>query len=146
MTPLISQPVFQTFALCSVLLVLLMYAIGFWTAKVRNDRKSVINPEDVKVSRGSVPVEVEHPDVQRLKRAHLNALENTVPFIIIGFLYSQSSPAPTVAGAFYFTFVAARLAHLIFYVGARQPFRTMSFALGAIINVTMAIQVLRAVL
>jgi uncharacterized MAPEG superfamily protein len=145
MTTLLSQPAFSLYAICSAVLVVSLYAIGFWTAKVRNDRKAIVNPEDVKVNSGASVVDVEHPDVQRLKRAHTNAIENAVPFFVIAFLYTQTSPSMTVARALFFTFVAIRLLHAIFYATAKQPFRTLAFTVGAIVNLAMVVQVLRAV-
>lgn len=91
-------------------------------------------------------VEIEHADVQRIKRAHGNAIENAVPFFVIGFIYTQTSPSMMVARVLFLTFVALRLFHAMFYLTAKQPFRTASFALGALINLAMVVQVLRAVL
>ena len=145
MTPLISQPVFVLYAECCAVLVVTMYALGFMTAKTRADRKKVINAEDVKIN-GAEVVDVEHGDVQRIKRAHLNALENAVPFFVIGFIYTQTSPSMMVARIFFLTFVGLRLFHAMFYLTAKQPFRTLSFAVGALVNLAMVVQVLRAVL
>ena len=146
MTPLIAQPAFQLYALCSAFLILILYALGFDTAKVRADRKKVLNFEDVRINGGAVIVEIEHPDVQRVQRAHRNALENAVPFFAIGFLYTQTSPSMAMLQGLFGVFVAVRLLHAIFYLGARQPFRTISFAVGGLVNVIMAVQVIRAVL
>ncbi len=146
MTPLISQPVFVLYAECCAVLVVTMYALGFMTAKTRADRKKVINAEDVKINNGAEVVDVEHGDVQRIKRAHLNALENAVPFFVIGFIYTQTSPSMMVARIFFLTFVGLRLFHAMFYLTAKQPFRTLSFAVGALVNLAMVVQVLRAVL
>lgn len=147
MTNLMTQPAFQLYALSSVLLVLIMYSLGFLTAKTRAERKAVVNPEDISVNPGgAVVVEVEHPDVQRIKRAHMNQLENAVPFFILGFLYCLTEPGLLTARILFLTFLAVRLFHAVFYVGAKQPFRTLSFAIGAIVNIVMAVQVLRAVI
>jgi microsomal prostaglandin-E synthase 1 len=145
MTTLLIQPAFALYALCSAILIISLYAIGFYTAKVRNDRKAIVNHEDVKVNSGAAVVDVEHPDVQRLKRAHMNAIENAVPFFVIAFIYTQTSPSLTVARGLFFTFVAIRVLHAIFYATAKQPFRTAAFTVGAIINLAMVVQVLRAV-
>ena len=88
MPTLFTQPVFQLYVLCSGALVAILYGLGFYTAKLRNDRKQIINHEDIKVNSGAVQVDVEHPDVQRVKRAHANALENSVPFFVLGLLVS----------------------------------------------------------
>jgi len=140
------QPVLQLFALCCAVLVVTLYALGFFTAKKRADRKAVINPEDVKVNSGAQIVDAEHPDVQRIKRAHLNALENAVPFFVIGFLYTLTEPSMTMASVLFLTFVGIRLFHAIFYLSAKQPFRTASFAVGAIVNLVMVVQVIRGAL
>ena len=146
MTPLIAQPAFQLYALCSAVLVVVLYILGGLTAKTRAERLKLINPEDVGVNpMGAVVVDVECPEVQRVKRAHLNSLENSVPFFVLGFLYTQTDPGMTLLRVLFFTFVAVRVLHAAFYLTARQPFRTISFGLGMLINLTLAVQVLRAV-
>ena len=145
MTTLFSQTPFQLYALCSGIIVLSLYALGFWTAKLRFERQSVINHEDTKVNPGSHPVDVEHPDVQRVKRAHTNAIENAVPFFLIGFLYTQTDPGLTMTRILFFTFLGFRILHALFYLNAKQPFRTLSFTVGAIVNIIMVVQVLRFV-
>lgn len=144
MNTLLSQPVFQLYAITSAVLVVILYSLAFLTAKVRGDKKKILNAEDIKVNSGAVLVEVEHLDVQRIKRAHQNSLENAVPFFVIAFLYSLTEPGLGWAQGFFFTFLGLRLFHAIFYLTARQPFRTISFALGALINLAMVVQVLRA--
>ena len=143
---LFSQPVFALYAMVSCALVVSLYGLGFKTAFVRNARRAIVNHEDVKVNFGASLVEVEHPDVQRIKRAHQNALENAVPFFAIGFLYTQTFPSRTVATAFFLIFFAVRMLHAGFYLTARQPFRTISFAVGALINLAMVVQVMRVAL
>jgi glutathione S-transferase len=145
MTSLLQQPAVVLYAVASAVLIIILYGLGFWTAKIRNDGKKIINAEDVKVNRGAVHVEVEPPAVARIKRAHSNAIENAVPFFVVGFLYSQTGPSMTAASAFFGSFVLVRLLHALFYLSATQPFRTLSFALGALINLAMVVQVLRAV-
>jgi glutathione S-transferase len=104
-----------------------------------------VNAEDVKVNRGAVHVEVEPGDVARIKRAHSNAIENAVPFFVIGFLYTQTMPSATTAAALFGIFVVVRLLHAFFYLTATQPFRTLCFAVGGLINLAMVVQVLRTV-
>ena len=146
MPTLISLPAFQLYAICSSILILSLYGLGFFTAKLRNDRKLVVNHEDVIMNGNAKLVDTEHSDVLRVKRAHLNALENAVPFFVIGFIYTQTNPSLLMVQILFFTFVAARLLHAFFYVIARQPFRTLMFALGTIVNITMVVQVIRALI
>ena len=144
---LLSEPAFQLYAFCSAALVVTFYGLGFWTAKLRAERKVVVNPEDIQVNpKGAVVADVEHPDVQRVKRAHLNAIENAVPFFAIGFLYTLTAPGMMMTRILFLTFLAVRVFHALFYLNAKQPFRTASFAIGAIVNLVMVVQVLRAVI
>ena len=87
-----------------------------------------------------------HLDVLRVKRAHLNAIENCVPFFVIGFLYTQTNPSMLMTVILFLVFVIARLLHAIFYLTARQPFRTVCFFVGAIVNFIMIVQVIRVII
>lgn len=143
MTTLLNDPTFQLYALSSAVLVLILYGLAFFTAKIRSDRKAILNAEDVAVNSGAQLVEIEHPDVQRIKRAHLNALENSVPFFAMGLLYTLTSPSLTMARILFLTFVGVRLLHAVFYLTAKQPFRTLSFTVCAVVNLVMVVQVIR---
>jgi uncharacterized MAPEG superfamily protein len=145
MSALVSTPVFHLYALCSAALVALLHGLGFLTGKTRETKKAVLNPEDVRVYRGANVVDVEHPDVQRVKRAHTNLIENAVPFFVIGFLYAQTDPSVLLARALFLSFVVFRILHAMFYLKGLQPFRAASFAVGAFINLIMVVQVVRAV-
>ena len=83
---------------------------------------------------------------QRIKRAHMNALENAVPFFVIALIYTQTDPGMTMVRVLFFTFVAVRILHALFYLNAKQPVRTMVFGIGALVNIIMAVQVIRAVI
>ena len=139
-----NQPVLQLFAVCSAVVVLTLYMLGVITARTRNQRKAVINPEDVKVNSGAKVVDEEHADVLRIKRAHLNGLENAVPFFVIGFLYTMTDPSLVLARVLFITFAVVRVLHAVFYLNAKQPFRTAAFGVAALVNVIMLVQVVRA--
>jgi microsomal prostaglandin-E synthase 1 len=141
-----TDPVFQAYSLAVVAVIVTLYGLGFNTAKIRAERKAVLNPEDVGVNKGAKVVDLEHPDVQRIKRAHLNLIENAVPFFAIGLLYTMTAPSLTFARALFTIFVVVRLFHAFFYLSAKQPWRTISFAIGTAVNVIMIVQVLRTLL
>lgn len=145
MDSIFRDPVFQAYALSVAVLVTALYGLGFHTAKTRAARKIVINHEDVGINGGAKVADLEHVDVQRIKRAHLNLLENAVPFFAIGFLYTLTAPGLGFARALFAVFVVIRLFHAVFYLSAKQPYRTLSFAVGALVNLTMVVQVLRVV-
>lgn len=145
MNSLLTDPVFACYAVSVCVLVVTLYGLGFNTARIRAARKIVVNPEDAGINGGARVADNDHPDVLRIKRAHINLLENAVPFFVIGLLYTFTSPGLMVAQVLFTTFVVVRLFHAVFYLTAKQPFRTMSFAVGALVNLAMVVQVLRAV-
>ncbi len=146
MNPLLAQPVFQAYAASCALLVVGLHLLAGATGHIRSARKTVLNAEDTRVYKGASVVDVEHGDVQRAKRVHLNLIENALPFFAIGFVYTLTDPSVLMARSLFFGFVAIRLLHALFYVKGLQPARAMSFFGGMVVNLVMVAQVLRAVL
>ena len=139
------DPILQAYALSVCAVVATLYFLGFQTARIRAARKIVVNREDAAINGGAAVGEIEHADVQRIQRAHRNAVENAVPFFAIGFLYAMTGPGVTLARALFGVFVLVRVLHAAFYLTARQPYRTAMFAVGALVNLAMVVQVARAV-
>ncbi len=139
---MIENHAFKLYLLVSTLLAIHLLLLAVWTGTVRTRLKAWVNPEDVAVLKGT-QVEVDHPDVLRVKRAHHNALENAVPFFAIGLGYALSGASQVGAQAYFFTFLAARVLHSLFYLFGKQPFRTLTFAVGVAALVGMAIHVIR---
>ena len=144
MDTLLENPAFKLYALCSAIIALQLVALALWTGTVRVLRKQWVNPEDARLNKGE-NTEVDHPDVQRTKRAHQNLLENAVPFFVVGLLYVLSGAHRSGAQAYFFTFVGARLAHTVFYLWGKQPFRTICFGIGVLAIIGMGVQVIGVV-
>jgi microsomal prostaglandin-E synthase 1 len=135
---------FVYYLIAAALLALQLLGLSFYTGLARTKAKKVLNPEDARtVIRGSEVVEVEAPEVARIHRAHRNALENAVPFFVIGLLYVLTQGSKLGALAYFGTFTLARLLHSLFYLGGVQPWRTATFAIGALATIGMAVHVLR---
>ena len=115
-----------------------------WTGTMRVLRKAWVTPEDSTFNKGA-NVEADHPYVQRVKRAHQNALENAIPFFVIGLMFALTMPTATAASAYFWVFVAARVLHSAFYLWGKQPFRTLMFVVGVLTTIGLACHVLRAV-
>lgn len=139
------SPALQLYALFSTVLAVQLLALALWTGTVRVMKKQWVNPEDAKLSKGE-NVQVDHPDVARVKRAHQNAIENAIPFFAVGFLYAGVAPSKNAALIYFGTFTAARLLHSVFYLWGRQPFRTMMFGVGVLATLGMAVHVIRTAL
>jgi microsomal prostaglandin-E synthase 1 len=138
-----SNPALQYYAIASSVLALHLIALALWTGRVRVQKKQYTNSEDAKLNKAE-HTEIEHPDVRRVIKAHTNALENAIPFFVVGALYVASGATKTGALAYFGTFVAMRILHTFFYLGGKQPFRTLSFGIGALAVIGMAIGVIRA--
>jgi glutathione S-transferase len=97
-----------------------------------------MNPEDVFFNK-SFEVKM-HDDVERVRRAHLNDLENVVPFIIICFLFILSEPNEIFASWLIRIVGLSRIAHSIIYLcQVRQPFRAICFYITYVISLYMVL-------
>lgn len=90
------------------------------------------NEEDSKLlGISTAKVSFTDPDVERVRRSHLNDLENIVPWFIITYLWLTTGPSPWFAKILIQTFVFARIAHTFSYaVYSQQPMRVLSFLVG----------------
>lgn len=135
---ILQLPGFKLYALCSVLLVIKMTAMAVTTARTRAQLKVALNPEDA-ATFGAQLVTAEHPEVERVLRAHRNDLENIPSFWVLGLLaVLAGAPTPVLYVALPL-FTAARYLHSVAYLKALQPWRTVSFGLGQLANVALAV-------
>jgi len=141
MNDFVHRPAFAIYALACVILALNLFVLGGMTGAGRGKSKVFVNPEDTKDGKGAP---AEHERVARLLRAHRNALENFVPFAIIGLLYVLVGASARGAYILFGVYTVARVLHSIMYLGGKQPWRTIMFAVGALATLGMMIQVTRA--
>jgi glutathione S-transferase len=140
MNPVFANPAFRLYAISSTIIALQLVALALYTGMKRVMSAQFINPEDGK---GKIaPVAADPPAIARIKRAHQNAIENAIPFFIVGALYAATGGTKSGALAYFGSFTAARIFHSIFYLWGKQPFRTLSFAVGVIAIVGMSLQVI----
>jgi uncharacterized MAPEG superfamily protein len=136
------NPAASLYFIAATVLALHMIALALWTGTVRVRAKQYVNPEDAKLNKAD-QVEGDHPDVARVKRAHGNAIENALPFFVVGAAYAATGPSKSAALVYFGTFVGVRVLHSVFYLWGRQPFRTLSFAIGVLAVIGMGVHVLR---
>jgi glutathione S-transferase len=133
---LAGDPAVHLWAVVALLLVLKMMALGWWTSALRIRRRVYATPEDY-VLRQLTPAGVADEDVERVRRAHRNDLENVLPFIAASFVYVLTGPGPGAARVYLVGFLVARTLHSVFYVGALQPWRTLAFLVGHVLMLVM---------
>ena len=74
------------------------------------------NPEDLSLaSNKAAVVTTTDPDVERIRRNHLNDIENIVPFVLVGFFYVGTNPDRDLALWHFRIFFISRLLHTLTY-------------------------------
>ncbi|XP_050523776.1 microsomal glutathione S-transferase 1-like [Daktulosphaira vitifoliae] len=141
------NPVFECYAFYSSILILKMILMSFLTIIQRMKKKVFISPEDltlnpIKASTGEVLYD--DPDIERVRRAHLNDLENIPIFLITGLLFVASRPAEMLAMNLFRLYTLVRIIHTSVYAiyVVPQPTRAIMFIIGVIINIIMIICIL----
>ncbi|TNN68130.1 Prostaglandin E synthase [Liparis tanakae] len=145
MAVLIRNEVFSCFVFYGVLLVMKMYIVAIITGQVRLRKKAFANPED-SLRHGGLQYHREDPYVERCRRAHINDMENILPFLFLGAIYSMTGPCLAVARLHFLIFFVARMLHTFAYLLALQaPTRSLAYIVAQIPCVSMALQILIAV-
>jgi microsomal prostaglandin-E synthase 1 len=139
--PMLAAPGFRLYALCAIVLILKMNAVGIYTASTRARLKVALNPEDA-ARFGAQLATTEHPDVERVLRAHRNDLENIPSFLVLG-LIAVLAGAPVLGMQICFiAFTAARVGHSIAYIKSMQPWRSISFGIGQLSALALMVMIL----
>jgi glutathione S-transferase len=135
----VDQVTFRIFAALCAVLVLKNVALASLTGAVRIYRKAWGFKEDLRYFGGEVRTD---ELVERIRRAHGNALENDPLFMMVGLLYLLVGAPEGGIQAYGYTFVIARFVHAAALLLGMQPFRTLAFAGGLLAIVGMSVQVL----
>ncbi|UJR07522.1 hypothetical protein I4U23_011810 [Adineta vaga] len=140
----LSNTVFRNFLFYAVASVLKMMVMSLLTSRQRFRKKAFANPEDIRPSKGkTIQPNTSDPDVERVRRNHLNDIENIIPFVLIGFCYIACNPDVTTALWHFRIFFFSRLFHTFAYqIPLPQPSRALGFMFGLIVTISMAVQVL----
>ena len=142
---LLSDPAFRVYAVCVVVLVVKMTAVGSYTPIVRSRHKVTLNPEDAGRG-GRTLVQAEHPEVERVLRAHRNDLENIPSFFALGLIHVLVGGPLLGAYVCFIGFTLARIGHSLFYLKGVQPWRSLCFGLGSLATAALMVQILSRVL
>jgi glutathione S-transferase len=97
------------------------------------------NPEDSAPYKNLQP-KFGDQDVERVRRAHRNDLENIFSFVIVAFFYVMTSPTAFIAVNVFRASAIARCVHSLAYaVIPMQPARFLSFMVCCVSTVYMAV-------
>nr|XP_019558614.2 microsomal glutathione S-transferase 1-like [Aedes albopictus] len=138
----VNPELLRTYAFWSVILVAKMLLMSLFTTMTRFRKMAFINPEDVKSISPKLKAKVDDPDVERVRRAHRNDLENILPFFVVAFLYLLTNPDPWLATQLIRVAVAGRIVHSLVYavMPVPQPARLFSFGATLLVTVYMVVQ------
>ncbi|CAF2052493.1 unnamed protein product [Rotaria magnacalcarata] len=139
-----TNTVFRNFLFYVILSILKMMIMSLLTAAQRFRKDAFVNPEDIIPKKGkTVLPTTSDPDVERVRRNHLNDIENIIPFVLIGLCYAACNPDSNVSLWHFRIFFFSRILHTISYqLSLPHPSRVVTFFIGLIVTVSMAIQTL----
>jgi uncharacterized MAPEG superfamily protein len=144
MLPSLADPNVRLLALVDLLLVLKMLVMGNYTSFLRLRRNVFATPEDYALRATTPPVGLDE-DIERVRRAHRNDLENILPFFVVSFIYLLTGPSHLALSVYLWGFLGARTLHSVFYIRGIQPHRTIAFTVGAALLFVMLFRALVAV-
>ncbi|XP_033731930.1 microsomal glutathione S-transferase 1-like [Pecten maximus] len=141
------NPLFKQFAFYSGVVIVKTMSMSALTAFNRIRKSVFANPEDCALGKAmnkECKPTLTDPTVERIRRCHLNDLENVVTFVLVGLLYVASGPDPTTAAMYFRIFTGCRLMHTVAYLGQiPQPSRALMFGGGLVVSMLMAVDVIR---
>jgi glutathione S-transferase len=146
----LQDPLFATYVIAATLMILKAVSMSWLTVvRMMKARSGFRSPEDLKKTPlNPAPHEGQlAPDerVERIRRIHLNDLENLPFFLASGFLYVLTQPPLLLAQLLLYGYVASRLLHFWAYLTARtHDTRATLWTVGSLILIFMTVRTLLA--
>ena len=146
------NPLFATYVVAATLLILKAVSMSWLTvARMMKVNAGFRSPEDLQktpLNKTPDPSQLDKNEyVDRIRRIHLNDLENLPFFLVAGLLYILTAPSLLVARILLFGYVATRLLHFVAYFTARtHDTRATLWTMGSLILIFMTGRTLLAAL
>ena len=148
----LQDPLFATYVIAATLMILKAVSMSWLTVlRMMSAQGGFRSPEDLRktpLNPAPDPKQLE-PDerVERVRRIHLNDLENLPFFLAAGFLYVLTQPTLWVAQLLLYGYVVSRLLHFAAYLTARShDLRAALWTVGSLILIFMTARTLFAAL
>jgi glutathione S-transferase len=148
----LQNPLFATYVVAATLMILKAVGMSWLTvARMMQARAGFRSPEDLRrtpLNPHPDPKQLE-PDerVERIRRIHMNDLENVPFFLAAGFLYVLTSPPLLLAQVLLYGYVLSRLLHFAAYLTAQtHDLRATLWTIGSLILVFVTVRTLLAAL
>lgn len=144
----LQNPVFATYVVAACLMILKVIAMSWLTVvKMMGANAGFRSPEDAKktpLNPNPQPGQVgPNESVDRIRRIHLNDLENIPFFLVAGLLYVTTAPDLVLAQWLFYGYVVSRLLHFIAYISAQiHEVRATLWTVGSVILIYMTVATL----
>ena len=148
----LQDPLFATYAIAACLMILKAVSMSWLTVlRMMQVKGGFRSPEDLrKTPLNPTPDPSQlapNEAVDRVRRIHLNDLENLPFFLVAGFLFVLTGPSLLLAQALLYGYVASRLLHFLAYFTAQtHDMRATLWTIGSLILIVMTISTLYAAL
>ncbi|MDD9940744.1 MAG: MAPEG family protein [Myxococcales bacterium] len=148
----LDDPLFATYAVAATIMILKVASMSWLTVvRMMEVKGGYRSPEDIKqtaLNPVPSPQQLEPNErVERIRRIHMNDLENIPFFLVAGFLFILTAPSLTLARLLLYGYVATRLLHFAaYFTGRTHDTRAMLWTPGSLIILFMAGRTLFAAL
>jgi glutathione S-transferase len=139
----LQNPVFATYVVAACLMILKAVAMSWLTVvRMMGASAGFRSPEDAKktpINPNPKPGQVgPNEAVDRVRRIHLNDLENIPFFLAAGLLYVLTAPPLLLAQWLFYGYVVSRLLHFLAYLTAQiHEVRATLWTIGSLILIYM---------
>jgi glutathione S-transferase len=144
----LQDPLFATYAIAATLMILKAVSMSWLTVvRMMQVKGGFRSPEDLRktpLNPSPDPKQLERDErVERIRRIHMNDLENLPFFLAAGFLYVLTEPSLLLARLLLYGYVLSRLAHFAAYLTARtHDTRATFWTVGSLIIIFMTCRTL----
>jgi glutathione S-transferase len=140
----LENPVFATYLVAAAIMILKATSMSWLTVvRMMQAKGGFRSPEDIKKTPLNPTPDPQqlapNEAVERIRRIHLNDLENIPFFLAAGFLFVFTDPSLLLARALLFGYVVTRLLHFLAYFTARtHDVRAALWTPGSLVILYMA--------
>ncbi|MCX5746769.1 MAG: MAPEG family protein [Proteobacteria bacterium] len=140
----LQNPLFATYAIAATIMILKVTCMSWLTVvRMMQVKGGYRSPEDLKqtlLNPTPDPKQLEpNAAVERIRRIHMNDLENIPFFLVAGLLFVLTDPSLLLARVLLYGYVGTRLLHfLAYFTGQTHDLRATLWTPGSLIILFMA--------
>jgi len=140
----LTNPLFATYTIAAAIMIIKVKSMSWLTvARMMKVKGGFRSPEDTKQSPfnpNADPAQLDkNESVERIRRIHLNDLENVPFFLVAGLLFILTGPSLLLAQVLLYGYVVTRLLHFLAYLTAQlHDIRAALWTPGSLAIIYMA--------